>query len=167
MVRWAPQEATTSTPGVNQFSIDPSSFPDNVTGPGYVWHCHIVGHEDHDMMRTLAVVRGWAAGKSFQAGNVIAFNNVDYRARVAHTSTAGQTPNLRFDLWDRVNNNDGSWQPQIRYAANDRVLSGGKLYAARSVFQAANKVSPPPRPNAVAALRLKRVSPLGSFTALM
>ncbi|KAG6546194.1 hypothetical protein Mapa_012231 [Marchantia paleacea] len=31
-------------------------FPFNpVSGPGYVWHCHILDHEDNDMMRPLAV----------------------------------------------------------------------------------------------------------------
>jgi spore coat protein A len=25
-------------------------------GPGYVWHCHIVDHEDQDMMRPYKVV---------------------------------------------------------------------------------------------------------------
>ena len=48
---------------MNQFAtIDPTSFPDNVKGPGYVWHCHIVGHEDHDMLRQLALVNSWKAG---------------------------------------------------------------------------------------------------------
>jgi FtsP/CotA-like multicopper oxidase with cupredoxin domain len=135
MVRWAPQESTNAQPGVNQFSIDPTSFPDNVTGPGYVWHCHIVGHEDHDMMRPFAVVNSWKSGKTYQAGNVVEFHKVDYRARVTHTS-GSCPPNEDFALWDRVNNNDGTWQPQIRYAQNDRVLFNGHLYAARSVFQA-------------------------------
>ena len=117
IVRWGPQESTNNTPGVNQFAtIDPTSFPDNVKGPGYVWHCHIVGHEDHDMLRQLALVNSWKAGTAYVAENVVEFNQVDYRARVNNTAVAGQTPNTRFDLWDRVNNNDGSWQPQIRYA---------------------------------------------------
>ncbi|HEY7371182.1 MAG TPA: carbohydrate-binding protein [Polyangia bacterium] len=163
MVRWAPQEVTTSTPGVNQYSIDPSSFPDNVTGPGYVWHCHIVGHEDHDMMRTLAVVRAWKAGTAYKAGNVIAFNNVDYRARAAFTAAAGQTPNTRFDLWDRVNNNDGSWQPQIRYAANDRVTFNGQLFAARSVFQSANGQTPAANPSLWQTLPMTACAQLAQF----
>ncbi|KAJ7541813.1 hypothetical protein O6H91_10G077900 [Diphasiastrum complanatum] len=33
-------------------SQDGSSFPfDATAGPGYVWHCHILDHEDNDMMR--------------------------------------------------------------------------------------------------------------------
>ncbi|CAI7837651.1 unnamed protein product, partial [Closterium sp. NIES-53] len=38
------------------FSQDGSPFPFNPTrGPGYVWHCHILEHEDNDMMRPLIV----------------------------------------------------------------------------------------------------------------
>jgi len=148
---------------VNQFSIDPTSFPDNVTGPGYVWHCHIVGHEDHDMMRTLAVVNPWRAGHAYLAGNVVAFNNVDYRARVTHTSAAGQTPNTRFDLWDRVNNNDGTWQPQIRYAANDRVLFNGQLYNATQVFQAQPSQTPAANPALWRPLPLTACGQLAQF----
>jgi FtsP/CotA-like multicopper oxidase with cupredoxin domain len=163
LVRWAPQESTNATPGVNQYPIDPTSFPDNVTGPGYVWHCHIVGHEDHDMMRTLAVVNNWVAGKAYKHGNVVAFNNVDYRAQSDFTSVAGQTPNTQFGLWDRVNNNDGTWQPQIRYAVNDRVLFSGKLYAARSVFQAQNNQTPPNNPSLWAALPNDACGQLAQF----
>jgi FtsP/CotA-like multicopper oxidase with cupredoxin domain len=33
------------------------SFPFNARiGPGYVWHCHIVDHEDNEMMRPYKVV---------------------------------------------------------------------------------------------------------------
>ena len=53
LVRWTP----TSTPvakngsyaGQNLFPFDPTQ------GPGYVWHCHIIDHEDQDMMRPYKV----------------------------------------------------------------------------------------------------------------
>lgn len=53
LVRWTP----TSTPvtphkslaGVNLYPFDPT------VGPGYVWHCHILDHEDNDMMRPYTV----------------------------------------------------------------------------------------------------------------
>jgi len=163
MVRWAPQESTTATPGVNQYSIDPTSFPDNVKGPGYLWHCHIVGHEDHDMMRPLAVVNNWKAGVAYQAGNIVANSNIDYRVIVAHTSTATSSPPTRFDLWDRVNNNDGTWQPQIRYAQNDRVLYSGLLYAARSVFQAQTGQTPPANSTLWTALPMAACGQLAQF----
>lgn len=52
-VRWAPQEnASAPQPGVNPFPFDPTN-PDD---PGYIWHCHLLEHEDHDMMRSIRVV---------------------------------------------------------------------------------------------------------------
>jgi FtsP/CotA-like multicopper oxidase with cupredoxin domain len=149
LVRWAPQSTSSGgvQPGQNQFPFDPTAFPDPVAGPGYVWHCHLVGHEDHDMMRELVVVNAWAAGVNYKVGTVVAFNNADYRVTTAHTSSSGQTPDTRFDLWDKVNNdtstNGGQWTPQVRYAVNDRVLFNGKLFAARSVFQAQSGQTPP------------------------
>jgi spore coat protein A len=36
---------------------DGTAFPfDATTGPGYVWHCHILDHEDNEMMRPYHVV---------------------------------------------------------------------------------------------------------------
>jgi len=50
LVRWAPTSSPATGPGapvagVNQFAFDPTA------GPGYVWHCHIIDHEDNEMMR--------------------------------------------------------------------------------------------------------------------
>ena len=42
-VRFAPQDGS-------NYKFDPT------TGPGYVWHCHILDHEDNEMMRPLVVV---------------------------------------------------------------------------------------------------------------
>jgi spore coat protein A len=52
IARFAPQDISVGgvTPGVNGYSFDVSS------GPGYVWHCHILDHEDNEMMRPLFVV---------------------------------------------------------------------------------------------------------------
>jgi FtsP/CotA-like multicopper oxidase with cupredoxin domain len=59
-VRWAPQEVAVSgvNGGQNKFTFDPTAtlgiandgfgFPG---GPGYMIHCHILDHEDNDMMR--------------------------------------------------------------------------------------------------------------------
>jgi FtsP/CotA-like multicopper oxidase with cupredoxin domain len=54
LVRWAPQDLAVSavTPGVNQYPFDPTQ------GPGYVWHCHIIDHEDNEMMRPYIPVMG-------------------------------------------------------------------------------------------------------------
>jgi hypothetical protein len=49
-VRFAPTDMPINTPPANQlFGFDPSK------GPGYVWHCHIIDHEDNEMMRPYTV----------------------------------------------------------------------------------------------------------------
>jgi spore coat protein A, manganese oxidase len=53
-VRWAPQQNDeTPQPGVNPFPFDPT----NPNEPGYIWHCHLLEHEDHDMMRSIELVK--------------------------------------------------------------------------------------------------------------
>jgi spore coat protein A len=51
VIRFAPQYTKQAdlVPGFNPFPFDASS------GPGYVWHCHILDHEDNDMMRPLTM----------------------------------------------------------------------------------------------------------------
>ncbi len=50
IVRFAPTEKPAASAKSNLFfGFDPS------VGPGYVWHCHIVDHEDNEMMRPYAV----------------------------------------------------------------------------------------------------------------
>ena len=47
IVRLAPQDIPIggAQPGLNTYSFDPG------VGPGYVWHCHVLDHEDSEMMR--------------------------------------------------------------------------------------------------------------------
>ena len=56
VVRITPQDVPAIKNGVavdytgqNLFSFDPTA------GPGYVWHCHLIDHEDNDMMRPMIV----------------------------------------------------------------------------------------------------------------
>src|SRR5262249_22602588 len=51
-IRFAPQYTKQSdlVPGFNPFPFDASA------GPGYVWHCHILDHEDNDMMRPMKML---------------------------------------------------------------------------------------------------------------
>ncbi|MBR7833601.1 multicopper oxidase domain-containing protein [Actinospica durhamensis] len=53
IARWAPTETPVGgvVPGENLFPFDPTR------GPGYVWHCHIIDHEDNEMMRPYAPTR--------------------------------------------------------------------------------------------------------------
>ena len=50
MVRWTPTDIPvgSETLGASQYPFDPTVL---VNGVGYVWHCHIVDHEDNEMMR--------------------------------------------------------------------------------------------------------------------
>jgi FtsP/CotA-like multicopper oxidase with cupredoxin domain len=48
-VRFAPQDVVNSKPGANLYPFNPAAKP------GYVWHCHILEHEDNDMMRPYKV----------------------------------------------------------------------------------------------------------------
>ena len=50
IVRYAPtDQPVNAAPDKLMYGFDPSY------GPGYVWHCHIIDHEDMDMMRPLMV----------------------------------------------------------------------------------------------------------------
>jgi FtsP/CotA-like multicopper oxidase with cupredoxin domain len=51
LIRLAPQAVNDANlkPGQNTFPFDPTA------GPGYVWHCHILDHEDNDMMRPMVI----------------------------------------------------------------------------------------------------------------
>lgn len=53
LVRIAPLEIPQgcASPGINEYPFDPSK------GPGYVWHCHILEHEDNEMMRPFRIDR--------------------------------------------------------------------------------------------------------------
>lgn len=52
LVRWAPTDLPANTaPANGNYPFDP-----NYGGHGYVWHCHIVDHEDNEMMRPDEVV---------------------------------------------------------------------------------------------------------------
>jgi FtsP/CotA-like multicopper oxidase with cupredoxin domain len=55
LVRYTPSSvplvADATYVGVNKYPFDPTK------GDGYVWHCHIIDHEDNDMMRPFRVVK--------------------------------------------------------------------------------------------------------------
>ena len=53
-VRWAATDAPigTTNPGTNTYPFDPTMLQGGV---GYVWHCHIIDHEDNEMMRNYVV----------------------------------------------------------------------------------------------------------------
>jgi spore coat protein A len=58
-VRFAPQETPAGQAG---------TFPFDPDGHGYVWHCHIIDHEDNEMMRPYRVTPTPGANRSYQQG---------------------------------------------------------------------------------------------------
>jgi len=51
VVRWAPTDLPNTTTATNAYyPFDPNG------GHGYVWHCHIIDHEDNEMMRPTSVI---------------------------------------------------------------------------------------------------------------
>ena len=65
-LRFAPQNVSVAgvKAGQNLFAFDPTltdrRFRDSHGNPGafgYVWHCHILEHEDNEMMRPYAVIQ--------------------------------------------------------------------------------------------------------------
>jgi spore coat protein A, manganese oxidase len=53
LARWTPTSIPNwlARPGLSLYAFDPTR------GPGYVWHCHILDHEDNEMMRPYKVKR--------------------------------------------------------------------------------------------------------------
>jgi hypothetical protein len=147
-MRFAPQLPTgAGTPGVNEFVIDP------VYGIGFIWHCHLLEHEDNEMMRPMTVIPTWKSGTTYPVGNrtspgvgrgLVDFEGVDYQSRVAHTST--EPPPARFDLWERINNQDGDWEQQIIYQVGDRARFDGHIYRALQQHQATAANAPATSP---------------------
>ena len=63
-MRWAPTHlAANLLPKDANFPFDPSS-----SGQGYVWHCHIVDHEDNEMMRPNVVIPNENAIRTYIKG---------------------------------------------------------------------------------------------------
>jgi spore coat protein A len=61
-VRFAPMEKPVNDPNL-YYPFDP-----NAGGHGYVWHCHIVDHEDNEMMRPYSVTPKTAATRTYIQG---------------------------------------------------------------------------------------------------
>ncbi|HEY5973827.1 MAG TPA: multicopper oxidase domain-containing protein [Geobacteraceae bacterium] len=63
LVRWAPTDIPAVTPPAQaNFPFDPNG------GHGYVWHCHIVDHEDNEMMRPTEVVPNAGVTRTYIQG---------------------------------------------------------------------------------------------------
>jgi FtsP/CotA-like multicopper oxidase with cupredoxin domain len=63
VVRWAPTDLPATTdPAAAWYPFDPNG------GHGYVWHCHIIDHEDNEMMRPDEVIPNPNAQRSYHVG---------------------------------------------------------------------------------------------------
>jgi FtsP/CotA-like multicopper oxidase with cupredoxin domain len=62
-VRWAPKDLRARTPRKEAtYPFDPDG------GHGYVWHCHIIDHEDNEMMRPTSVRANRDAQRTYTKG---------------------------------------------------------------------------------------------------
>jgi spore coat protein A len=66
MVRWTPTDVPAGTSSTSASAAYP--FDPKAANHGYVWHCHIVDHEDNEMMRQTQVQRNGAAVRTFNLG---------------------------------------------------------------------------------------------------
>jgi spore coat protein A len=61
-VRWAPTSL-----GVD-LDVNELFYPFDPSGGDYVWHCHILDHEDNEMMRPDKLMLNGAAGRTYIKG---------------------------------------------------------------------------------------------------
>ncbi len=64
VVRWVPTDLPAGTDPAGAFY----PFDPNYGGHGYVWHCHIIDHEDNEMMRPTSVQPNPAATRTYVQG---------------------------------------------------------------------------------------------------
>ena len=63
VVRWAPTRLPADTPKAEAtYAFDPDG------GHGYVWHCHIIDHEDNEMMRPMTILPNREATRTYVRG---------------------------------------------------------------------------------------------------
>jgi len=63
LVRFAPTPLANTTPAdAAHYEFNPNG------GHGFVWHCHIIDHEDNEMMRPFSVLPNPAATRTYFMG---------------------------------------------------------------------------------------------------
>jgi FtsP/CotA-like multicopper oxidase with cupredoxin domain len=69
LVRWAPTDFAAAATNVG-YPFSPNDSPTGAVGDshGYVWHCHIIDHEDNEMMRQDVIVPNAAVARTYVKG---------------------------------------------------------------------------------------------------
>jgi hypothetical protein len=90
IVRFAPTTAPVNASGADlEYPFDPSA------GPGYVWHCHIVDHEDNEMMRPYAVLPASTRQGAAMMKEPSVFNSKSLKTNATQTDT--EQPQVKED----------------------------------------------------------------------
>ena len=82
LIKWAPQDKTFG----RQFAFDATA------SPGYVWHCHILEHEENDMMRPLLMVQPGASLAAALNAQAAAEDAAEFGAGQPDVAAAPQLP---------------------------------------------------------------------------
>jgi hypothetical protein len=104
LVRVAPQDANARAggpvaAGMNLYPFDPTAglgtrdsfgFPG---GPGYVWHCHIVDHEDNEMMRRMVIAGVATVPLAMSSGESVQGPEAELAEAPARIALAPASPN--------------------------------------------------------------------------
>ena len=86
LVRWAPNDGSRQI-----FPFNPNS-----NGHGYVWHCHIIDHEDNEMMRPSQSSRRMWSGRTCRATTTRLITNLGWNAPVRSTPGSPVAPLLPY-----------------------------------------------------------------------
>src|SRR5215831_13660823 len=74
--------------GENLYPFDPT------LGPGYVWHCHILDHEDNDMMRPMAITKKKLPSLNSAPGQENARNSAPATKKPGSAAPGGGMPGM-------------------------------------------------------------------------